>query len=229
MKKNSTRGMSLIVLVLVVFSVMAFVIPFVHTATFWVGYGFGVLAILYQLYIFKLSFSAGSDAKSRFYGFPIARIGVYYLAVQLIASVIEMALAKMLPVWVPVVVNLLLLAVALIGCITVDTMRDEIIRQDEALKKDVSNMREMQSLSASLVTQCSETGLKRTLEKNADEFRFSDPVSSESTLELEEDMRSQLGNIQQAIVDGDFNGARKLCRELSGSLAERNRICSISK
>lgn len=216
-------------LVLVVFSVMAFVIPFAHTATFWVGYGFGVLAILYQLYIFKLSFSAGSDAKSRFYGFPIARIGVYYLIVQLIASVIEMALAKLLPVWVPVVVNLLLLAVALIGCITVDTMRDEIIRQDEALKKDVSNMREMQSLSASLVTQYSETGLKRTLEKIADEFRFSDPVSSESTLELEEDMRSQLGNIQQAIIDRDFNGAQKLCRELSGSLAERNRICSISK
>jgi len=228
-KKNSARGISLIVLVLVVFSVMAFVIPFAHTATFWVGYGFGVLAILYQLYIFKLSFSAGSDAKSRFYGFPIARIGVYYLIVQLIASVIEMALAKLLPVWVPVVVNLLLLAVALIGCITVDTMRDEIIRQDEALKKDVSNMREMQSLSASLVTQYSETGLKRTLEKIADEFRFSDPVSSESTLELEEDMRSQLGNIQQAIIDRDFNGAQKLCRELSGSLAERNRICSISK
>lgn len=216
-------------LVLVVFSVMPFVIPFAHTATFWVGYGFGVLAILYQLYIFKLSFPAGSDAKSRFYGFPIARIGVYYLIVQLIASVIEMALAKLLPVWVPVVVNLLLLAVALIGCITVDTMRDEIIRQDEALKKDVSNMREMQSLSASLVTQYSETGLKRTLEKIADEFRFSDPVSSESTLELEEDMRSQLGNIQQAIVDGDLKGAQKLCRELSGSLAERNRICSISK
>lgn len=229
MKKNRARGLSLIVIALTIFSVMAFVIPFAHSATFWVGYGFGVLAILYQLYIFKLTFAAGNDAKSRFYGFPIARIGVYYLAAQLIASVIEMALAKLLPMWVPVVVNLLLLAVTLIGCITVDTMRDEIIRQDEALKKDVSNMREMQSLSASLVTQCSEAGLKRTLGKIADEFRFSDPVSSESTLELEEDMRSQLGNIQQAIIDGDFNGAQKLCRELSGSLAERNRICSISK
>ena len=216
-------------LALVVFSVMAFVIPFAHTATFWVGYGFGVLAILFQLYIFKLSFSAGSDAKSRFYGFPIARIGVYYLIAQLIASVIEMALAKLLPAWVPAVVNLLLLAVALIGCITVDTMRDEIIRQDKSLKRDVSNMREMQSLSATLVTQCSETDLKKTLVKISDEFRFSDPVSSESTMELEEDMHNQLENIQQALVDGDFIGAKKLCGELSGSLAERNRICSISK
>lgn len=229
MKKNNARGMSLIVLALVVFSVMAFVIPFAHTATFWVGYGFGVLAILFQLYIFKLSFSAGSDAKSRFYGFPIARIGVYYLIAQLIASVIEMALAKLLPAWVPAVVNLLLLAVALIGCITVDTMRDEIIRQDKSLKRDVSNMREMQSLSATLVTQCSETDLKKTLVKISDEFRFSDPVSSESTMELEEDMHNQLENIQQALVDGDFIGAKKLCGELSGSLAERNRICSISK
>lgn len=229
MKKNSARGISLIVLVLVVFSVMAFVIPFAHTATFWVGYGFGVLAILYQLYIFKLSFSAGSDAKSRFYGFPIARIGVYYLITQLIVSVIEMALAKLLPVWVSVVVNLLILVVAMIGCITVDTMRDEIIRQDKALKKNVSAMRELQSLSASLVNQCSDASMNGILSRIADEFRFSDPISSENTRDLEADMRSQMDDIQQALIEGDSNGVRNLCTKLIGSLRERNRICSLSK
>ena len=216
-------------LVLVVFSVMAFVIPFAHTATFWVGYGFGVLAILYQLYIFKLSFSAGSDAKSRFYGFPIARIGVYYLITQLIVSVIEMALAKLLPVWVSVVVNLLILVVAMIGCITVDTMRDEIIRQDKALKKNVSAMRELQSLSASLVNQCSDASMNGILSRIADEFRFSDPISSENTRDLEADMRSQMDDIQQALIEGDSNGVRNLCTKLIGSLRERNRICSLSK
>ena len=208
---------------------MAFVIPFAHTATFWVGYGFGVLAILYQLYIFKLSFSAGSDAKSRFYGFPIARIGVYYLITQLIVSVIEMALAKLLPVWVSVVVNLLILVVAMIGCITVDTMRDEIIRQDKALKKNVSAMRELQSLSASLVNQCSDASMNGILSRIADEFRFSDPISSENTRDLEADMRSQMDDIQQALIEGDSNGVRNLCTKLIGSLRERNRICSLSK
>ena len=126
-------------------------------------------------------------------------------------------------------VNVLLLALAVAGCITVDAMRDEIIRQDGALKKNVGNMRELQSLSAALVGQCGDEALKPMLQKLADEFRYSDPVSSEKTQELEEDMKVQLGDIQQALVEGDSDGAKKLCGKLMGSLAERNRICSVSK
>ena len=226
--KNSTRGYIVVVAALAVFSVMAFVVPFAHTGAFWVGYGFGACAILFQLYIFRISFANG-DAKSRFYGFPIARIGVYYLIAQLIVSVVEMALAKVLPVAVPVVINVVLLALALVGCITTDAMREEINRQDAQLKQDVANMRELQSLSRALVGQCAEGELKGVVEKLADEFRYSDPVSSENTQALEADMKQQLGDIQQAIVDGDFDGAKKLCGKLTGCLVERNRVCSVNK
>lgn len=229
MKKNTVRGFVVLALLLVVFSVVVFVAPFARTAAFWVAYGFGVFALLFQIYVFKASNEGNGDARSRFYGFPIARIGVIYLVVQLIASLIEMALGKVLPVWVPAVVNLLLAVVAVIGCITVETMRDEIARQDGALKKNVSNMRELQSISSALVGQCSDEGMKAVLVKLADEFRYSDPVSSERTIEIEEDMKAQLGDIQQALVEGDLAGARTLCGKLMGSLAERNRICSVSK
>ena len=229
MSKNAARGYVVLALALAIFSVVAFVIPFSHTTVFWIGYGFGALAILFQLYIFNIAHTANGDARSRFYGFPIVRIGICYLAAQLVASVIEMALAKLLPVWVPVLVNVVMLALALVGCITVDAMRDEIDRQDGQLKKNVSNMRELQSLSAALVGQCSDESLKQTLQKLADEFRYSDPVSSEKTREIEEDMKSQLGDIQQALVEGDSDGARSLCGKLMGSLKERNRICSVSK
>ncbi len=227
--KNSTRSLIVIAIALVVFSVVAFAVPFAHTTAFWVAYGFGALAILFQLYIFKVSFAGDDDARSRFYGFPIARLGVYYLVAQLIVSVIEMALARVIPTGVAVAVNVLLLALAVVGCITVDAMRDEIIRQDGALKRNVGNVRELQSLSAALVGQCADASLKPTLQKLADEFRYSDPVSSEKTLELEEDMKVQLGDIQQALVEGDSDGAKKLCGKLMGCLAERNRVCSVSK
>ena len=227
--KNSLRGMIVLALLMIVFSAAAFVIPFARTAAFWIAYGFGVLALLFQLYVFKAAFSKDGSARSRFYGFPIARVGVIYLAVQLIVSFIEMALAKLLPVWVPLIVNLVLFAAAAIGCITVETMRDEIVRQDGQLKKDVSNMRELQSLSASLANQCADESLKPTLRKLADEFRFSDPVSSENTSELEADMRSRLGDIQQALIEGDAVGVKNLCARLTGTLTERNRICALNK
>ena len=216
MKKNTVvRGLIVLVILLVAFIAIAFAVPFARTTVFWLGFGFAILAILFQLYIFKSVASVNGDAKSRFYGFPIARIGVYYLVI--------------LPTWVALLINIILAAIAIIGCITVATMRDEIVQQDGKLKKNVSNMRELQSISATMVSHCSDEELRVTLQKLADEFRFSDPVSSEATLELEADMHTQLGDIQQALVDGDTNGAKKMCIKLMGSLVERNRICSVSK
>lgn len=229
MTKNASRGLIVLAIVLAVFSLIAFAIPFAHTAVFWIAYGFGVFAILFQLYIFKTSFAGNGDAQSRFYGFPIARLGIYYLVAQLILSVIEMALAGLIPSWPVIIINVLALAFALIGCITAETMRDEIVHQDNNLKKNVSAMRELQSLAASMVGQCGDEEMKNAVKKIADELRFSDPVSSDATAELEAEMRSQLADIQQAVVEGDAEGAKVLCGKMMGNLAERNRICSISK
>ena len=223
------RESYVLAIVLAVFSLIAFAIPFAHTAVFWIAYGFGVFAILFQLYIFKTSFAGNGDAKSRFYGFPIARLGIYYLVAQLILSVVEMALAGLIPAWPVIIVNVLALAFALIGCITAETMRDEIVQQDQKLKKNVSTMRELQSMAASMVGQCGDEEMKSIVKKIADELRFSDPVSSEATVELEDEMRSQLADIQQAIVEGDKDGAKTLCQKLLNNLTERNRICSVNK
>ena len=228
MTKNASRGIIIFVILLAVFSTIAFVIPFPKNGVFWIAYLFGVFAILFQIYIFKSSFGK-QDARSRFYGFPIARLGIYYLIIQMIASIAEIALATFLPAWVVIVINLLILAFALIGCITTETMRDEIARQDEKLKKDVSSMRELQSISAALTDQCSNEDLKKDLKKLADEFRYSDPISSDKTKALEADMHSQIGDLQQAIIDGDTEGARALCNKLSNCLRERNRICAVNK
>lgn len=228
MTKNASRGIIMLVILLAVFSVIAFVIPFPKNTVFWIAYVCGVFAILFQLYIFKSSFGK-KDARSRFYGFPIARLGIYYLAVQLIVSIIEIALSKLLPTWVVILINVLILAVALIGCITTETMRDEIAAQDVKLKKSVSSMRELQSLTASLVNQTNDAELKKSLQKVADEFRYSDPLTSDKTSALEEDMHSQIGDLQQALVDGDVDGAKTLCSKLLDCLRERNRICSINK
>ena len=229
MTKNTSRGLIILAIMLAVFSLIAFAVPFAHTTLFWVAYGFGVFAILFQLYIFKTSFAGNGDAKSRFYGFPIARLGIYYLIAQLILSVIEFTLAGLIPTWPAVIVNVLMLAFVLIGCITAETMRDEIVQQDGKLKKNVSAMRELQSMAASMVGQCGDEEMKSIVKKVADELRFSDPVSSDVTAELENEMRSQLTDIQQAIVEGDMDGARVLCGKMMGNLAERNRVCSVSK
>ena len=228
MTKNASRGILTLAILLVAFSVIAFVIPFPKNTVFWIAYFCGVVAILFQIYIFKSSFGK-QDARSRFYGFPIARLGIYYLIIQLAVSLVEIALSKFLSTWAVVVINILILAAALIGCISTETMRDEIVRQDRKLKKDVNNIRELQSISAALTDQCKDEELGGALKKLAEEFRYSDPCSSEMTQELEAEMKNEIADLQQAIIDGNINNAKELCNKLTGNLRERNRICSVNK
>ncbi len=229
MSKNGVRGYIILAVILVVLNVIAFAIPFSKTAVFWIGYLFGVVAILFQIYLFKISFSGDGDVKSKFYGFPIARVGVIYLIVQLVISIIEMATAAFFPLWIGLIVNVILLALTVLGYVAADAMRDEIVRQDVQLRKDVTNMRALQSMSSALAGQCTDSELKAALQKVAEEFKFSDPVSSEQTIAIEADLKQLISDTQSAVLEGDVSSAKDLSSKILMTINERNRLCSLNK
>ena len=98
MKKNTIRWWVLLGVVLVVYNVLAFALPFPKTAVFAVSYLFSMIAILAQIYVIRTAFYRGEGVKSKFYGFPIAKVGVIYLAIQLIGGLVFMALGLAVPV-----------------------------------------------------------------------------------------------------------------------------------
>ena len=226
--KNTTRVCIALAVVLAVFCVVAFALPFVKNGVFWVSLIMGVVAVAAQLYVMKTAFAKGESARSKFYGWPIARVGVIYLAAQLVLSLLFMGLAKWVPLWVVIVVCAVLLGAAVIGFIATDATRDEIERQDVKLKKDVTAMRDLQSKARAMVGQLDgEAG--KALEELSDKLRYSDPVSSDAVREIEEELAKCLDTLQQAVVDGDRDAVLTLCRKASLPLAERNRVCKLNK
>lgn len=230
MSKNKIRVITFAAIALVVFNVIAFVIPIPKSAVFWVAYIFGMLAIAAQLLFMNVAFSGKEDIRSKFYGFPIARIGVIYGICQLLLSFAAMALGAFIPVWVPVVVFVIIAAAAGVGLISTDMVREEIEKQDEKLVKDVSRMRSLQSKMNVLISQTDAGGeLKTALDKLADEIKYSDPVSSSATEQIEDELNFNIEELQKAIVDGDNTSALTICKKTSGILAERNRLCKLNK
>lgn len=227
--KNTVRGYIILGIALAAWLVIVLAVPFVKNAAYWLSFVFTLLAFAAQLYVFKISFRNGESVRSKFYGFPIARIGVMYLAVQLVLGLLVMALAKWLPAWIGVILFVIVLAVAAVGCIAADMMRDEVERQDVQLKKDVSHMRAMQSKANALVNQCDKPEIKTELEKLAEDFRFSDPVSSEALADIEASLSACLDELQRSLTDGDMDSAAVLCRRAKTALAERNRLCKLNK
>ena len=229
MKKDRIRGGVGLGVLLVLYILIAFLIPFVHTAVFWVSFVFTLIAFGVVGASFYIAFIKHPDAKSRFYGFPIAKIGAIYGLVQLIASLVFMALAIYAPVWLAVLVYALLLGAAIIGLISAEAVAEQIHVQDSKLKKDVALMRSLQSKLNQMAAQCDNLDAAAEVKRFAEDMRYSDPVSSEALSEIEADLSAAVDELQAAIVDGDSNAAKQLCRKASALLAERNRLCKLNK
>lgn len=225
MKKNTIRGAIGLGVLLVLYILVAFLIPFAHTTVFWWSFVFTLIAFAVVAVSVYIAFVRKSDAKSRFYGFPIAKIGAIYGVIQLVLGFVFMALGAWIPVWVAVLICAIALGVAVIGLISAEAVVDEIDAQDEKLKKNVAFMRDLQSKVNQMASSCDLPEVKRL----SQEIRYSDPVSDEALTEIERELSATVDELQSAIVDGDNETIPALCKKASATLAERNRLCKLNK
>lgn len=230
-EKDKIRWRIVLGIVLIGYNVLAFVLPFQRNSTFVISYIFTMIAILLQVYVIQTAFYKGEGVKSRFYGFPIAKLGVAYLAIQLILGFAFMAIGASLiiPVWIPMAFYIIILAAAVIGLIAAETVRDAVSRQDEKQVRQTSRMREMQAKGKSLAERNTVSDAKKDLEKLAEDLRFSDPVSNESLTETEDKLLGCLKQIEKAVADQNSEQIKLFCREAEQVLAERNRLCRMGK
>ena len=225
MRKDTIRAIIVAAVVLTIYHLIAFMVPFVHNAAFWISYGFTLAAFAVVCASIYIAFIKNPDTKSRFYGFPIARIGVLYGGAQLIVSMTIMALAQWMPWWIPTLVYAIGLGATVIGLVGAEAVVEEIQTQDVKLKKETCLMRSLQSKVSQIASQTDEPAIK-TL---AEELRYSDPVSNKAIADVEADLSAAVDKLQIAYVDGDGEAVAQLCKKASAILAERNRLCKLNK
>ena len=211
MKKNVARLALTVALLLGVLNLIAFVVPFARTPVFWLAYALPARPSSRSCPCRSTPFREAAARANSLYGFPIARLATLYLLAQSIIGLLNMAMGAWIPFWVALVIEVVMLVLAVIGCMATTAIRDEIQRQDIALQKDVSVMRELQSPRGALVGQAQGSNAQELLRKLADDFRFSDPVSSAATASLESDLRANMDDLERALNDGDMESVSKLC------------------
>ena len=232
MSKNRMRFYVSLAIVFAIFTVIAFAVPFRHNAVFWLSYAFAVVAVLVQLYSYPKAFDfEGHDVRSKFYGFPLARLTTIYLIAQLALSLLFMIVGNFVqvPSWIPVVLYVILLGVFAIGFIAADSMKEEVERQDTVHKARVDTMRALQSKSVFIASQCDDSETRKALSKLAESFRFSDPVSSDALSDIEASLNALVDELQSAVMEKDNAAAQTLCAKVEATLADRNRMCKLNK
>lgn len=232
MTKKQKQTAIILGIAIVVLTVIVFVIPFHKGGTFWVAYISELLAIALQIPIFKLAYDNADDLKSKVLGFPIFRVGYIYLGVQTIASVILFALGgifQSFPIWISIVLCMLILAFAIVGSIAADIAREEVTKIEEVQHVDTRFIKEMRIKSQNLVGRTNNTELKKKLESLAEDFKYSDPVSSDAIKDYENKISAKISVLEEYLSADDYERAEKVCVELKQILSDRNAACKLNK
>ena len=177
----------------------------------------------------RVAFGREEGAKSKFYGWPIARIGAMYLIAQLVLGLVFMALGTIIPLWVPFLLYVVLTGAAAAGLVAADAVRDEVQQQDIKLKKNVACMRALQSKAATMAQLAQDAQIRRALEQFSEDLRFSDPVSDAALADIEADLTACVDELHQAVIEGDSANTMELVRKAGIILVERNRQCRLGK
>ena len=213
----------------VVYNVIAFALPFAKTGVFFLSWIFTMAALAAQVYVIRTAFFKGEGVRSKLYGFPIARVGMIYLAVQVVLGLIFMALGTVVPFWLPLVLYVILMGAAFIGLITTEGVREEVERQERKLVKDVGRMKKFRALADTLAREGQIPEAKEPLRELAEVFRYSDPVSSEALKEIEDKLADDLARLQDAVALLEKEKTLELCRKTKRDLEERNQMCRMHK
>ena len=229
MRKNSVQAGIAAIVVLIVYHLIAFLVPFQKTEVFWISYVFSLIAFVVVGISVYIAFVKNSSAKSRFYGFPIARIGLYYGFFQMLVGFVFMAWGPIIPWWVAVLAFGIAMGLAILGLVGAGVVRDEIDEQDEKLQQKVSLMRSLQSKVNQMVSQCKEYAAAGAVRALADEIRYSDPVSNTALDEIEAQLVLVISELQDAIASEESSKIMWCCEKAKNVLNERNRLCKLNK
>ncbi len=229
--KKKTSTVIVYAIAATVFILLSLIIPFDKPAASWVMFSFSIVAIAAGAFISIYAFGKSEELVSKFYGYPLFRIGFIYAAIQIAATIIVYIIGAFVsvPYWVGVMLSVLLMGMAAIGCIAADNARDfieDIDTREEFVTKTVTLF---QNDISDIMDICKNEDVKEPLARLVTKFKYSDPVSSEATAEKEKQIKDAVEKLKNEIVTGNSEDLISQIENIDRLLSSRNRICERSK
>lgn len=214
-----------------VFVVLVLVIPFSKPAASWVMFAFSIISFILGLVISLYAFSKSETLVSKFYGYPVFRIGFLYTTLQVILSIVIFAIGAFVnvPYWVGITISVLLLGMAAMGVIAVDNARDYVEDIDVKTVSSIKAVTKFNNDIADILDLCKSDIVREPLQKLVTKFKYSDPVSSPTTEEKECRIEDELERLRYLVSSNDEQRAIAQIEIVSNLLNSRNRICGSEK
>ena len=233
MFSNNNRKTTLLaaLIVLAMYNVVVFVIPFGRGAGFWTGYALSMLAMLLAAVVYFRVFQQ-PDLRSKVYGWPLLSVVWWHLIFQVILGLAQMTLSTFFPsfpIQYGLALGVILLGFCLLGLIVRESAIAEIEHIDVKIKEKTFFIKSLQVDLESLAGRVSDEGLKKAVKALAEAVRYSDPMSNPQLAAIENSIGAKATELERKTDGADTGAAQALCDEMQRLLADRNRKCKMLK
>lgn len=198
------RLLAAVLIIVGLINAILFILPIKRTLSLYLADFFIILAAVMTLLSSILAIKKNRDgdiARSRFFGWPIMRVGVIVLTLSILVNLVFIVLAQFVYVlpWLVIILNLCLLAIVGIGLLVVDSSRNFVEEQEVRRNAQTKTMKELRLRSKQLLDMCCAPELQERLKNMADAFRYSDPNSSMDSEYIENQIHSEMDLLEVTI------------------------------
>lgn len=222
---NKNKGVSVVaaMILLVVFSAIAFLVPVQHNLIFWLGYSFAVFATILLSAMFVFLFDS-KDNEERFFKLAHVKLAWVYFVIQIALSIWQMFFYSQ-GYFLALILDCIVTAVFLIIILVVHAGTQTIDKKEQKTAQKVLFIRELQN-KVSLISS-NESDVSKRLKDLAETIRFSDPMSHSRLFELEEEILQNISLLEKCV--GIKEEAEELLDKIEKQLKERAMQCKTLK
>ena len=215
----------------VVFLILTIGIPFAKPAASWMMFAFSIVSLVGGCGITLFAFSKSEELKSKFYGYPVFRIGSLYTIIQLAFTVLIYLIGAFvnIPYWVGLLLSVLVAGFASIGVITVDNARDYVEEVEEKFVFTTKTVKKFNVDIADVLGMCKDEAAYLPLKKLVERFKYSDIVSNDETAAIEEKIKVEIEELRAIISSEETDKIISKIDVISNLLSTRNALCEQGK
>ncbi len=182
------------ILTFVLINALVFLIPFEKTTPVfivWAG-----MILVYLLGGFSLVKATGKKSADAFLaGKRTMKTVAVWIVIQAVALAAAALLGTQLPIWAALAAEAVLLVLAAISLIRTDMTRSTVRKMDQDMNAVTADIKGLRAKAEALCNMNVDAETKKALKALADELRYTDPVSNQSTEQYESRIKTLLESI----------------------------------
>lgn len=216
------------VITFIVFNVIAFIVPINRNADFWVGYTFVCLTILWIVIALNVIIKDTDSLNDIFLKLPVTYHLIAYLAISVVLNLIIIFLPDF-SIRVAVLFNVVILGIHMVLVLTAMFVGNTVSNSEKKVEEKIHFIQQVlvdvQIYESSTLNPL----LQKLLKELEETIRYSDPISNDSLIPLEQNILYQLATLGELIDNGNDDKAIMCVNQVKAMFEQRNKKCKILK